>query len=151
MKKKVLAIILTVCMVIALAAVGAGLYVKNTPQYALKEMIEDVQASGLEGLYPHLTSGARETVDGIFSVTESGLLGKVVGALSGSEYISALKSEIKEIQWDVKDVLKSKDRAAVILSFHYLEEFKGTIQLSMVKEDHEWKIEGINLPVLDSE
>lgn len=50
---------------------------------------------------------------------------------------------------DVDDVLKSKDNASVILSFNYDDKLVGAIELSMVREDGEWKIDGLEFPEFD--
>ena len=78
-----------------------------------------------------------------------GIFNTIVGFISQSEYVSVLKSEIQEIQWEVDDVLKSKDNASVILSFNYDDKLVGTIELSMVREDGEWKIDGLEFPEFD--
>ena len=134
---------------IAITIIGMGVYVTNTPEYALKEMIDDVNASGMDGLYPHLTGEARAIIDAVSSVTENSIFNTIVGFISQSEYVGVLKSEIQEIQWEVDDVLKSKDNASVILSFNYDDKLVGTIELSMVREDGEWKIDGLEFPEFD--
>lgn len=147
--KKALLITISIVALIAATIIGMGVYVTNTPEYALKEMIDDVNASGMDGLYPHLTGEARATIDAVSSVTENSIFNTIVGFISQSEYMGVLKSEIQEIQWEVDDVLKSKDNASVILSFNYDDKLVGTIELSMVREDGEWKIDGLEFPEFD--
>lgn len=147
--KKALFITISIVALIAATIIGMGVYVTNTPEYALKEMIDDVNASGMDGLYPHLTGEARATIDAVSSVTENSIFNTIVGFISQSEYVGVLKSEIQEIQWEVDDVLKSKDNASVILSFNYDDKLVGTIELSMVREDGEWKIDGLEFPEFD--
>lgn len=139
--KKAILITIPVLVLIATAIIGMGYYVTSTPEYALKETIEDVHDSGIEGLYPHLTSKARTTIDAVSSVTGNNILNTILGFTGQSEYVSVLKSEIQEIQWSLSDVLKSKENASVILSFNYDDKLVGTIELSMVREDGEWKID----------
>ena len=147
--KKALLITISIVALLAATSIGMGVYVTNTPEYALKEMIDDVNASGMDGLYPHLTGEARATIDTVASVTENSIFNTIVGFISQSEYVGVLKSEIQEIQWEVDDVLKSKDNASVILSFNYDDKLVGSIELSMVKEDGEWKIDGLEFPEFD--
>lgn len=144
--KKALLIIVSTVVLITVAAIGIGIYITNTPEYALKEVIADVNDSGIEGLYLHLTSEARETIDAAFSVAENGALTSIIGLISQSEYIGVLKSEIQGIQWDIDDVLKSKENASVILSFSYEDKLVGTIELSMTREEDEWRIDGLGFP-----
>lgn len=147
--KKAFLVTISIVALIAVTIIGMGVYVTNTPEYALKEMIDDVNASGMDGLYPHLTGEARATIDAVSSVTGNSIFNTIVGFISQSEYVSVLKSEIQEIQWEVDDVLKSKDNASVILSFNYDDKLVGTIELSMVREDGEWKIDGLEFPEFD--
>lgn len=147
--KKAFLVTISIVALIAVTIIGMGVYVTNTPEYALKEMIDDVNASGMDGLYPHLTGEARATIDAVSSVTGNSIFNTIVGFISQSEYVSVLKSEIQEIQWEVDDVLKSKDNTSVILSFNYDDKLVGTIELSMVREDGEWKIDGLEFPKFD--
>lgn len=147
--EKAFLVTISIVALIAVTIIGMGVYVTNTPEYALKEMIDDVNASGMDGLYPHLTGEARATIDAVSSVTGNSIFNTIVGFISQSEYVSVLKSEIQEIQWEVDDVLKSKDNTSVILSFNYDDKLVGTIELSMVREDGEWKIDGLEFPEFD--
>lgn len=147
--KKALFITISIVALIAAAIIGMGVYVTNTPEYALKEMIADVNASGMEGLYPHLTDKAREKINAVSSVADNNIFNTIVGFISQSEYVGVLKSKIQEIQWSVSDVLKSKENASVILSFNYDDRLVGTIELSMVRENDEWKIDGLEFPEFD--
>lgn len=147
--KKAFLVTISIAALIAVTIIGMGVYASNTPEYALKEMIDDVNASGMDGLYPHLTGEARATIDAVSSVTGNSIFNTIVGFISQSEYVSVLKYEIQEIQWEVDDVLKSKDNASVILSFNYDDKLVGTIELSMVREDGEWKIDGLEFPEFD--
>lgn len=40
--------------------------------------------------------------------------------------------------------------ARVIISFDYKDKIKGTVELSMVKEGGEWKIDGMGFPKFDN-
>lgn len=144
--KKVILIISSVVLLLVVIVGGFGLYIVNTPEYALKNIIEDVKASGMAGLAPHLTGKAKETLDAVSSVTESSLFNTIMGFIDQSDYVGVLKSEIQEIQWGVDDVLKSKENAAVILSFNYKDKLIGTIEISMVRREGEWKIDSIEFP-----
>ena len=144
--KKALFITISIVALIAATIIGMGIYVTNTPEYALKKMIDDVNASGMDGLYPHLTGEARSTVDDVSSVTENNIFNTIVGFIGRSEYAGVLKSEIQEIKWEVDDVLKSKENAAVVLSFNYEDKLIGTIEISMIREEGEWKVDSIEFP-----
>lgn len=143
--KKAILIISSVVLLLAVV-VGFGLYIVNTPEYALKSIIEDVNDSGMEGLNPHLTEKASEMLDTVSSITESDLFSTIMGFINQNDYISVLKTEIPKIQWGVDDVLKSKENAAVILSFNYEDKLIGTIDISMIREEGNWKIDSIEFP-----
>lgn len=147
--KKALFITISIMALIAATIIGMGVYVTNTPEYALKEMIDDVNASGMDGLYPHLTGEARTTINAVSSVTENNIFNTIVGFIGQSEYVGVLKSEIQEIEWEVDDVLKSKENAAVVLSFNYEDKLIGTIEISMIREEGEWKIDRLEFPEFD--
>ena len=144
--KKTILIISSVMLLLAVVVGSIGFYIVNTPEYALKSIIDDVNDSGMEGLTPHLTSKAKKTLDAVSSVTENSLFNAIMGLINQNDYIGVLKSEIQEIQWEVDDVLKSKQNAAVILSFNYEDKLIGTIKISMIREEGEWKVDGIEFP-----
>lgn len=144
--KKTILIITSIVVLLAVVVGGIGLSIVNSPAYALKSMIEDVNASGMEGLNPHLTGKAKEALDAVSSVTESDLFNTIIGFINQNDYVGVLKSEIQEIQWEIDDVLTSKENAAVVLSFNYADKLIGTIEISMIREDGKWKIDGIDFP-----
>ena len=147
--KKAILITISVLVLIATMITGIGFYVTSTPEYALKETIDDVRDSGIEGLYPHLTDKARTTIDTVSSVMDNNIFNTILGFIDQNEYVSVLKSEIQEIQWNLSDVLKSKENASVILSFNYDDKLAGTIELSMIREEGEWKIDELEFPEFD--
>ena len=147
--KKALLFTIFIVALIAVMAIGIGVYVTNIPEYVLKERIDDVSNFGIDGLYSHLTGKARETIDTVSTVTENNIFNFIIGFISQSEYGAVLKSEIQEIQWSVSDVLKSKENASVILSFNYEDKLVGTIELSMLREEGEWKIDRLEFSEFD--
>ncbi len=141
--------LLRMLSVIALALAGAacaGIYFIHSPEYALLETIEDVNDSGIDGLMPHLTADAREAVDAVSVLTEQKTFSSIMGMLDKTDYAGILKSKIQEIQWEVEDVLKGRKNAEVLLSFNYENKLIGTIGLSMVREEKEWKIDSLEFP-----
>lgn len=147
--KRVLLIIGSIVAVVAVTITFVGSYVINTPEYALMEIIEDVNASGIDGLRPHLTEDAQKAVDTVSSVAGSKFVGSIMQLFNKDDYVSILKSEIQEIQWDVEDIMKSSDNAAVILSFNYDNRLAGTIEISMIRSEDGWKIDSLKLPEFD--
>lgn len=144
--KNAIVIISSIVLLIAVIAGGIGMYIVNTPEYKLKTMINDVNTSGMEGLEPHLTGNAKEVLNTVSSITSGNLFNTIMGFINQNDYVSVLKSEIQEVQWEIKNVLKSNENAAVILSFNYEDKLIGTIEISMIREDGDWKIDGIEFP-----
>ena len=145
--KKALLIILSIVLILALIVVGVGYYIVNTPQYALKQMMDDIKLSGMEGLRPHLTDEAGKTMDAI--VSGSGLVGGLISLINGGEYITVLKDEIQKVKWELVDMMKGKNGAEAVLGFNYEDKLVGTIEISMIRQDGQWKIDGLEMPEFD--
>ncbi len=142
--KKWMIILASVLMIICLGVGGYLLYKTGTPEYALLETFMDIKESGIDGLEPHMTKEGWEQVKTIKEITEH----PIVAALSSMfpKQTEEMLSKIKSMEWSVKDILKSKDHAEVIIQFSDSKNIKGTISLTMIKVDHEWKIDKINWP-----
>lgn len=144
--KKTLLITSCIVMLIITMIIGSIAYIVNKPEYALKKMIDDVNTSGMDGLYPHLTSKARTIIDGVSSITDNNIFNIFTGFVNRSKYVEVLKSEIQDVKWSISDVLTSNENAKIILSFDYDDKLIGSIEVSMVREDGKWKINGLNSP-----
>lgn len=144
--KKAILIISMVVLLISVLVGGFVFHIMNTPEYVLKNIVEDVNASGMDGLSPYLTGEAKKTLDTFSFVGESDLFNTIKGFINKNDYICILKSEIQEIEWGIDDILKSRKNAVVILSFNYEERLIGTIEISMIRKRGEWKINGIKFP-----
>lgn len=144
--KKAIVFIFSIVLLLAVISGGIGMYIVNTPEYVLKTMIDDVNTSGMAGLESHLTGNAKETLDTVSSIAGSDLFNTLIGFINQNDYVSVLKSEVQEVQWEVDNVLKSNENAAVILSFNYEDKLIGIIEISMIREKGDWKIDGIEFP-----
>src|SRR5699024_5363190 len=105
--------------------------------------------SGLDGLLPHLTGDARKILDTANSVAANPLTLSLVGILGGEELVQFLRSELQKVQWELVDLLKGSDHAQVIIGFDYEDLLSGSVQISMVREDGTWKIDGLELPTFE--
>lgn len=148
--KKALVIIGSIIAVLAIIITCVGLYFIQTPEYALMEITKDIKESGIDGLRPHLTEDVQEALDVVFAITENKLVSSIMGLFEENDYISLLKSEIQDVQWDVEDIMQSNANAAVILAFNYDNRLIGTIEISMVHSGDGWKIDGLELPKFDT-
>ena len=147
--KKTIVILIIALLVLALAVGAAAMLFLTSPQYAMIQILKDVNAGGMDGLKPHLTGDAAALMEKVTTITENPLLSKVMGLFVKSEYLDVLKSELQNVTWNVEDVMKSSKRAQVMLSFNYQDEITGTINVSMIRTEDGWKIDGVNSPKID--
>lgn len=148
MKKKwYILIALVLLLAVVLGCLGVLVY--RSPEYALWQIASDVKASGLDGLLPHLTGDARKILDTANSVATNPLVLSLVGVLGGEDLVRFLQSELQKVQWELVDLLKGSDHAQVIIGFHYEDLLSGSVQISMVREDGTWKIDGLELPTFE--
>lgn len=52
--------------------------------------------------------------------------------------------ELSKVEWSLGDILKSSDKASVSLDFNYEDTLTGTVTLTLVQEEKEWKINDIS-------
>ena len=145
MKKKVLYIVIPILVVLIGAGGVFGVWFLNSPEYTLWKMSKDVAESGVDGLMPYLTDEAKETVNSITALVENPVAGAIIGFL-GSGGDSDVVTKLKEMDWELVDMLKGKGRADAVLGFNYNDQYKGQIEINMVQVNGEWKINGIQLP-----
>ncbi len=137
---------LVVLVIVALLGGGAWFWISRTPEYAMKQMISDVKEQGIDGLYPHLTEDAQETVNRVAAISENQLLSSIIGLFTDTDYVSVLKAEMQTVAWEVQEIEKSKKSATVIVGFDYLQKLVGTMELKLLRLDGEWKIDSLSFP-----
>ena len=93
---KVRSIVIVLVLLVLCAGVCFGVYMLRSPQYALYKISKDVKDFGVDGLNPHLTGDAQETVEKVNSLAESDLLGSILTILGKENYVSVIKSNLKE-------------------------------------------------------
>ena len=132
-----------------------GIMKRISPEYVLKNAIEDMRLSGLDGLKPYLTSNALKTIDTVLKFSNgvdlfTGGLG-VLMAQSGTGNISGasvrfLLDKLAELDWTIMDVLKGSDSAKGVLGFTYEDKVDGTVEVTLIREDKEWRIDALKSP-----
>lgn len=143
--KKIAVIVAGIVVFVLLAGGCFLLYgIFHSPEYALKQTIEDVNESGLEGLQSHLTGNASEIIGGVSAVADNNLLSYVYSLADLDEYAAILMSEMSEVEWSVEDIMKGKKNAEAMISFRYKDYFSGSLSIDMVWEDGEWKIDNLS-------
>ncbi len=120
-----------------------GFMKRISPEYVVEHAITDMRTAGLEGLKPYLTDNAEKNVETIISVSNG------VGLLTGGNKVSVLFSRLADCDWTVDEILKGSESAKAILGFSIAsgtDEIEGTLQLTLIKEDKEWRIDGVDMP-----
>lgn len=120
-----------------------GFMKKISPEYVVEHAITDMKTSGLDGLKPYLTDKAKKNVETIISVSNG------VSLFMGSNKVSILFDRLAECNWTVVDLLKGSESAKAVLGFainNGTDEIEGTIQLTLIKEEKEWRIDGVDMP-----
>lgn len=120
-----------------------GFMKRISPEYVVEHAITDMRTAGLDGLKPYLTENAEKNVDTIMTVSGG------VSLLTGSNKVSEFFSRLSEFEWTVVDILKGSESAKAILGFAIrsgTDEMEGTLQLTLIKEEKEWRIDGVDSP-----
>ncbi len=128
---------------------GFTLFERWSPEYALNNAIEDVKASGLDGLNKHLTSKARKSIEDFNSLSNMSGVSLVSTLLMGGDAVGFLLEKLSEFEWTVKEVMKGTETSAAIVGFDYEDKIVGSIELTMIKEDKTWKIDSFSKPKFD--
>ncbi|MBO4219396.1 MAG: hypothetical protein J5933_00525 [Clostridia bacterium] len=114
-----------------------------SPEYALNEAYADVKEEGIKGLKRHLTSNALKTIENVESIANLGTL------FMGSNPTTLLINKMTEFEYSVKEILKSSESARAVIEFFYKDSVSGTIEIKMIKEEKEWKIDSLGNPHFD--
>lgn len=144
--KKCFYIVIPIIVILLSIGICFGISVINSPEYALMQIANDIEESGVDGLMPHLTDKAQETVSTITSITENKLVNSILNFLGKDDYTGILKSNLQDVEWNLDNILEGDNRADVVLAFNYNEKLIGTVEINMIKEDGDWKISGLELP-----
>ena len=147
--KKIWIILAAVLLVVAV--VGGIFWFKFTssPEYALMQIGKDIEKMGIEGLYTHLTAEGQQMFDNIGKVTDNQIVGALVGLLGLEDDIAIFKENLDNMKWEVEDIMKGENNTRVILDFEYNEEVEGSVEISMIKQEKKWKIDGFEMPQFD--
>ena len=122
------------------------LFERWSPEYALNNTFDDMRASGLDGLKKHLTANALKVVTGFESLSGKPGVSLFTTALLGGDAMSLLLGRLSECDWTIKDVMKGKETSKAVVGFDYHDLMVGTIEMTMIKEDSIWKIDGLSTP-----
>ena len=132
-----------------------GILKKVSPEYVLGKAFMDIKKSGLDGLKPYLTEEAKkkvEVVQGGMSLINT--VGKLVGSSDDSKEdsnkaVNFLMEKMSEFDFGYKNMIKDSDTAKAVIEFEYPEVMEGTVDIHMIKQDKEWKIDNLSMPHFD--
>lgn len=119
-----------------------------SPEYVLENAIKDVKASGIGGLKPYLTEAAQMKIERVQTVSDEINLFSAF-AMGTESKINMLIRKLADCDFSVVDILKGSESAKGIVRFKYEDSMEGTVELSMIKEDKEWKIDKVEMPVFE--
>ena len=135
-----------------------GVLQKISPEYVLGKAFMDIKKKGLDGLRPYLTEEANKMVDVIKAVADGmdllSTVGKLVGGTTdlkeeSKKAISFLMDKMSVFDFDYKNMVKDGDTAKAVIAFKYEDVMEGTMDICMIKQDKEWKINNLGMPHFD--
>ena len=137
-----------------------GFLQKISPEYVLGKAFLDIKKTGIDGLKPYLTEETKkkvEVLEGGVSLISS--VGKIVGSLSDSKEdsgkedsnkaVSFFMEKMSEFDFGYKNMVKDSDTAKAVITFEYPDVMEGTIDITMIRQDKEWKNNGLSMPHFD--
>ncbi|MBQ8110564.1 MAG: hypothetical protein IJ124_10430 [Clostridia bacterium] len=144
--KKWMIVVVAVLVVGAIGALVIG-NLLNSPEYALKKMVDDINANGFFAIRPYLSDSLQGALDKLKTAsTGLSLLGKVTGA-TGSEALGFLQDTVGSLDWSLGPVTRGGSDANVTLNVSG-EAFTGEITLVMTKSGGNWVISNLSVPLV---
>lgn len=120
-----------------------SLFRRWSAEYALNAAYADVKEEGLRGLKRHLTANALKTIERIDTVASLSTI------VMKENPTNLLISKMADFKYVVIEIQKGSETARCLIGFNYKDSVEGTIDIEMVKEDKEWKIDGLKNPHFD--
>ena len=143
--KKTLIAVTAVMLVVGVIAYILLMQVTNLPEYALKQMVEEVSANGIDAIEPHLTSGMKDAYNFVAEIANNPLVKMISRSSIGTKVYSAL-NETKAWDWTVQSIRRGINSADITIAVSAAE-FKGNLDIDMVRVQGEWFIQDISIPV----
>ena len=150
MIKKVIIAVISILLIAVLAAGGYIFYKTTTPEYALYQTMQDIRESGMDGLKAHLSSNAREKADRVTEWSDNAIVSGLLSLITQQEDISGLlQSGLSDMTWTLQGVTKEGQQAAVAVDFDYQGKMTGSLNITMLREERQWKIDGVEVENVD--
>ena len=98
-RTKVIIAVSAVLAVLIAVAVGVFMYIKASPEWALKEIVSDIKSDGIEGLKAHSTEAFCKKIEKIENYAKE----KGIGTSSGDDGQDT-KSRLQYLKDDAKNI-----------------------------------------------
>lgn len=146
-------VIIAVISILLIAGLAAGVYIfykTTTPEYALYQTMQDIRESGMDGLKAHLTSNAREKADRVTEWSDNAIVSGLLSLITQQEDISGLlQAGLSDMTWTLQGVTKDGQQATVTVDFDYQGKMTGSLNITMLREERQWKIDGVEVENVD--
>ncbi|MBR2548138.1 MAG: hypothetical protein IKF07_08110 [Eubacterium sp.] len=108
-----------------------------------------MKQDGLDGLKKHLTSNALKNVESMESIANTPGVSMLTNAIMGGNTISVFLDNLSECDWTINDIMKGSETSKAIIGFDYQDMMTGTIEMTLIREEKIWKIDGLGMPKFD--
>ena len=140
MVKRILVLFVTLC--VAFGAVSALVWL-GSPERSMLTMLNDTKKDGLNGLRPHLTEEACQTLDELLDKAENNSWLKMIPAVAKDGIRAVVEAEIHKVVWTLGEIQITEDRATVPIGFNYESKIAGTVRIQLIRDGWDWKVSGI--------
>lgn len=139
--KKVLLSVLVITIIVSGFAVW---YVLNLPEYALGTMMKEVKQDGVSAIEPYLTDGMLSLFQTAQAIAENPLMKYLITTDYGAQVLNVLDDV--SLEWKLESIARSRESAVAFLNLTS-DSFSGSMCIDMVREDGQWLICDISIPV----
>ncbi len=144
--KKAVIISISIVLVLAVAVIAGLLYFFSTPEYALLQLKEEYEDSGMDGIQSYFTGEARDMVQNVSEKSDGEDIVTAVIRNMVDMGVVENNGDKLTMEWEVVEIIKGSSRAAVIVKLE-CGDLDEDIEITMVRKRSGWKINGINLSV----
>lgn len=147
MRKKQVLLIVAAAALVAVLVGGVVLYsLLTSPQYALKKMVDDVQANGVQAIEPHLTGSAEKMYSAVYDFTQNSLVQLVSRVTDAQKILGILNGESGSWEYTLDNVKTTGSNSSVTLHIQG-GSFSGNLNIEMQKIKGSWKISDVSVPI----
>ena len=146
MKKKVIAIVLAAVVLISVG-IGAYLWIHvGSPGNTLKKIVSEVQKDGIKAVEPHLTDSMKKAYDTIYGITQSPLVQLLSRVDEVRKVLDALDANSRDWTAELDNIKTTGSNSSITLHITG-GSFSGNINVEMKRENGQWLISDVSIPV----